>query len=80
MSIWNIKPFNDKHLHAGTMDHTPKPPMSILTAINISLEYNLEKGPRLPLLAKGCQTCERVGRPVVAKVSKHLQNLAVANA
>ena len=33
----------------------------------------------LPLLAKCWQTWERVGRTVVAKVCKSLQNLAVAN-
>ena len=39
----------------------------------------MEKGVWFSLLAKGCQTWDRVGRPVVAKVCKLLQNLAVAN-
>ena len=45
----------------------------------MSLEGYLEKGVCFSLLAKGRQTRERVGRPVVAKVCKLLQNLAVAN-
>ena len=39
----------------------------------------MEKGVCLSLLAKGCQTWDRVGKPVVARVCKLLQNLAVAN-
>ena len=45
----------------------------------MSLEEHLEKRAHLPLLAKCCQTWDRVGRPVVANVCKSLQNLAVAN-
>ena len=50
-----------------------------IKVINMSLEGYLEKGVCFSLLAKGWQTRERVGGPVVAKVCKLLQNLAVAN-
>ena len=45
----------------------------------MSLEEYLVKGLCLPLLAKGCQTCGGVGRPVIAKVCHLFQNLAIAN-
>ena len=40
--------------------------------IDISLEEYLVKGLCLPPLAKGCQTCGRFGKSVVAKVCKSL--------
>ena len=50
-----------------------------IKVINMSLEGYLEKWVCFSLLAKGCQTWDRVGRPVVAKICKLLQNLAIAN-
>ena len=47
--------------------------------IDISLEEYLVNGLCLPLLAKVCQTWDRVGNPVLAKVCKLLQNFAIAN-
>ena len=44
--------------------------------ICMSLEEYLETTVCLSVLAKGGQTWDRVGRPVVAKVCKPLQNFA----
>ena len=46
----------------------------------MSLEGYLEKGVCFSLLAKGWQTRERVGRPVVAKVCKSLNmSISISN-
>ena len=57
----------------------PPSHMAHFKVIDISLEECLAKGLFLPLLAKGCKTRDRVGKPVVAKVCKSFQNLAIAN-
>ena len=44
MSIWNIEPFKDKHLHAGTMNHAQTPVSILKRILEEKVFFNLPVG------------------------------------